>query len=72
MITLYWFTSLRRVSRDWETVKILSHEILHRNRIKLVKKEMMLNSQKCLITLYIVDWVIIKTVESNSVQYLLL
>ena len=59
----YLFTSLRRVSRDWETVKMLPHETVHRNRIKLVATKKTLNSQKCLITLHIQGWVIIKTVS---------
>ena len=53
------FTSLRRMPRDWETVNTASHETVHRNRIKLVATEKSLNSQKCLITLYIAGWVII-------------
>ena len=47
------------MSRDWETVKMLCHETVHRNRIKLVATEKALNSQRCLITLYIEGWVII-------------
>ena len=38
-------------------LKMLSHETVHRNWIKLVATEKALNSQKCLITLYIVGWV---------------
>ena len=40
-------------------LEMLSHETVHRNRIKLVATKKALNSQKCLITLYIVGWVII-------------
>ena len=39
-------------------LKMLSHETVHQNHIKLVATENALNSQKCLITLYIVGWVI--------------
>ena len=72
MIFVYVMRYLRRVPRDWETVKTVSHETVHRNRIKLVARlkqsEMFNNSvysrlgnnQKCLITLYIAGWVIIK------------
>ena len=41
-------------------LKILSHETVHRNRIKSVATEKVVNSQKCLVTLYIVGWVIKK------------
>ena len=41
----YLFSSNRRVSRDWETVKMLSHETVHRNRIKLVATEKALKSE---------------------------
>ena len=67
MIFVYvmsYFTSQRRMSRDWETAKMLSHETVHRNRIKLVATEKALNSHKCLITLYIVGWVIILNVNT--------
>ena len=37
----------------WKQLKMLSHETVHRNRIKLVATEKTLNRQKCLITLYI-------------------
>ena len=37
---------------------MLSREIVRRNQIKLASTE---NSQKCLITLYIIGWVIIIT-----------
>ena len=47
----------------WKQLKLLSHETVHRKRIKLVAKEKVLNSQKCLITLYIVDWVIIVDID---------
>ena len=42
-------------------LKMLSHETVHRNRIKLVSTEKALNSQKCLTALYIVSWVIIQS-----------
>ena len=58
VIFVHVITSLRRASRDWETVKMLSHETVHRNRIKPVATENTLNSQKCVITLFIVGWVI--------------
>ena len=44
-------------------LKMLSHETVHRNRIKLVATENALNSQKCLITLYIIGRVIMVYVE---------
>ena len=46
-------------------LKLLSHETVHRNRIKLVATEKASNSQKFLITLYIVGWVIIKTDQTE-------
>ena len=45
---------------------MLSHETVLQNRIKLVATEKTLNSQKCLITLYIVGWVIIKNVVPGN------
>ena len=39
MIFVYVMRYLRRVPRDWETVKTVSHETVHRNRIKLVATE---------------------------------
>ena len=52
------------MSHDWETVKMLCHETVHRNRIKMVAMEKAFNSQKCLVTLYVVGWVIIVHVFS--------
>ena len=43
----------------WKQLKFLSHETVHRNRIKPVATEKAVNSQICLIILYIVGWVII-------------
>ena len=40
-------------------LKMLYHETVLQNQIKLVATEKTLNSQKCLITLHIVGWVII-------------
>ena len=51
---------MRRMSHDWETVRMLSHETVHRNQIKLAAMEKALNSQKYLITLYIQVYLIIK------------
>ena len=45
---------------------MLSHETVHENRIKLVATEQF-NSQKCLIILYIVGWVI-KRVNHDTSQ----
>ena len=44
MIFVYVMRYLRRVPRDWETVKTVSHETVHRNRMKLVAIEKALNS----------------------------
>ena len=46
------------VSRDWETLKMWSRETVRRNRIEAAETENLSNSQKCLITLHIVGWVI--------------
>ena len=36
------------MSRDWETVKILSQETVNRNRINLSAREKVLNNQQML------------------------
>ena len=58
--------------RESETVKMLSHETVHGNRIKLVATEKAFNSQKCLIILYIVGWVnvLIMILQSNEKLFL--
>ena len=43
-------------------LKMWSRETVRRNRIEPAERENLSNSQKCLITLHIVGWVIIKTV----------
>ena len=65
-MTLLLFTA----THDWETVKMLSQETVHRNRpIKLVATEKAFNSQKCLITRYIVGCVIIYYVRYVDIRY---
>ena len=58
--------------REWKTVKMLSHETVHGNRIKLVATEKAFISQKCLIILYIVGWVnvLIMILHSNEILFL--
>ena len=41
-----------------KTVKMFFKEAVHLNQIKLAPREKVLNSQKCLISLYVVGWVI--------------
>ena len=54
-----------------QQLKMWSRETVRRNRIEPAETENLSNSQKCLITLHIVGWVIIKNVvlgNSSSKQ----
>ena len=46
-------------------LKMWSRETVRLNRIEPAETENLSNSQKCLITLHIVGWVIIKNVKIN-------
>ena len=46
-------------------LKMFSQGTVPRNRIELAETEKLPNSQKCLITLYIVPWVIIQNSSQN-------
>ena len=47
-------------------LKMWSRETVRRNRIEPAETENLSNSQKCLITLHIVGWVIIKNVVPGN------
>ena len=47
-------------------LKMWSRETVRRNRIEPAETENLPNSQKCLITLHIVGWVIIKNVVPGN------
>ena len=47
-------------------LKMWSRETVRRNRIEPAETENLSNSQKCLITLHIVGWVIIKNVVTGN------
>ena len=49
-----------------QQLKMWSRETVRRNRIEPAETENLSNSQKCLITLHIVGWVIIKIVVQGS------
>ena len=49
-----------------QQLKMWSRETVRRNRIEPAETENLSNSQKCLITLHIVGWVIIKNVVTGN------